>query len=674
MKKLLLLAMASVALTSIMAQPTVAPTNEQVGNPRGENSGDYNVIQSYELGYRFATLSGDGGMYDSTVNYGDGIRLLSSSLTVQSRDGHGLLFDHLVITTQGLGGDPYQSAILRIEKNRLYRYDMMWRLSAYVDPAETISFGEHAMNTTRTMQDHDLTLFPQSRVKLFLGYSRNLETGPAITTIQLYSSAGNEYPLFQNVHEETNEYRLGGEVKFLGVRLNIMHGWEDYQENSPESLTSPSTGNNPTMPSQGNNPTLGQTLNSFQSNEPMHGTSPYWRVGLFAEGHKFWAINGRFTYVAGKDAFTLNENSAGTSVGVPNQLQVVSFGNAQRPALASNLNISLFPATHVVITNQTSYSNIRMLGDSYFTEIANGTVVSPVLPFQYLGIQIFSNTTDLMFHPKKWFSVHGGFEYSDRHINSVQGQSNLGDPAPDQAPYEQSNQLKAGAFGFRLKPVKDVTISADAEVGRQNKPIYPISDGNYQAFRGRIEYKKKQFRLAAYGKTDYNINSDILTSYASHERTYGGDGSWITNSWFSIDASYTKLHLNTLGGINYFSEGIDISGESSYYVSNIHSATLGARFAILKRADLFVGYSHVQDTGDGRATPDGAGLYSALPAFQAAQTFPLRYLSPSVRLSVRITPKLRWNAGFQYYGYREQFSSAQDYQANTGFTSLSFSF
>jgi hypothetical protein len=662
MRKLILLLIAAVAA---VAQPTVAPTNEQTGNVRGENSGQYNIIDSFEVGYRFATIGGDGGMYDSTVNYGDGIRLLSSSLTVQSRDGHGRLFDRLVITTQGLGGDPYESAILRIEKNRLYRYDMTWRLSAYVDPAETISFGEHAMNTTRTTQDHDLTLFPQSNFKVFLGYSRNLETGPALTTIQLYNSAGNEYPLFQNVHEQTNEYRLGGEVKFFGVRLNIMHGWEDFQENSPESLGAPSAGNNPT---------IGQNLNSFQSTEPMHGTSPYWRVALFADGHKYWAVNGRFTYVAGKDAFALNESSAGTNVGVPNQLQVVSFGNAQRPALASNFNISLFPATHVVITNQTAFSNIRMLGDSYFTEIANGTQVSPVLPFQYLGIEIFSNTTDLMFHPTKWFTIHGGFEYSDRHINSVQGQSNLGAAAPNQAPFEQSNQLKAGAFGFRLKPVKDITISADAEVGRQNRPIYPISDGNYQAFRGRIEYKKKLFRLAAYAKTDYNINSDVLTSYASHERTYGADGSWIWNSWFSIDASYTKLHLNTLGGISYFSEGVNVTGEDSYYISNIHTGTLGAHFTILKRADLFAGYSHVQDTGDGRATPDGAGLYSALPAFQAAQTFPLRYLSPSVRLSVRITPKLRWNAGYQYYGYREQFSTAQDYQANTGFTSLAFSF
>ena len=38
------------------AQQTVAPTtDEPVSAVRGENAGVYNVVQSWELGYRFAT-------------------------------------------------------------------------------------------------------------------------------------------------------------------------------------------------------------------------------------------------------------------------------------------------------------------------------------------------------------------------------------------------------------------------------------------------------------------------------------------------------------------------------------------------------------------------------------------------------------------------------------------
>jgi hypothetical protein len=659
---------------ALCAQPPVAPTGEPTQAPRGDNVENYNILESFELGYRWHTVGGDPGMYRSTVNYGNGIRLLSSSLSAQSRDGHGHFFDQLLLNTQGLGNDPYQSALLRIEKNRLYRYELMWRSTDYFNPALTVSFGEHLMDTTRRMQDHDFTLFPQGNFRLFLGYSRNLQTGPALSTIQLFDSRGDEFPLFANIHREQNEYRLGGEARVFGFRLNVLHGWQDFKEDTPVSLPGFS---------QGNNTSDLNTLTSFKRSEPYHGTSPYWRVGLFREGKNYWAVNGRFTYVAGERAFVLDESSVGTNrVGSDVLRQVVTFGNAQRPALTGNFNISLFPASAITITNQTSYGNIRMVGNSYFVQFASGQPGTSVLPFQFLGIQTVSNSTIADFHYRPWFGVHAGYDYSNRRIRSVEGQENLGAPAPappDNVPIEQTNQLHAGTLGFRIKPAKALTILLDGELGRADRPIYPISERNYQAFRGRVEYRRRALRLTAYARTDYNTNSISLTSYASQSRQYGADASWAVGQRFSIDAGYAKLHLYTLGGLDYFANGQDVSGTSSLYISNIHTANLGARFTVLKRADIYVGYSHVQDVGDGRAgTIIGGGLLTIVPVpqppFIAAQTFPLRYLSPEARLSIRITPKIRWNAGYQYYGYNEHFADLQDYRAHTGYSSISWSF
>src|SRR5579871_3268786 len=368
-----LAALAGLLAAAVWAQPPVAPTGEPTGNPNGDHVEHYNIIQSFEAGYRWRTTGGDSDMYRSTVNYGDGIRLLSSSLSVQSRDGHGRFFDQILINTQGLGNDPYQSATLRIEKNRLYRYEMMWRSTDYFNPALTISNGEHFMDTTRRMQDHDLTLFPQSNVKFFLGYSRNLETGPALSTIQLFDSQGDTYPIFQNIHREQNEYRLGGEIRVLGFRLNVLHGWQDFKEDTPTNLLGPSPGNNPNDLN---------TLTSLQRTEPYHGTSPYWRVNLFREGARLWAINGRFTYVAGKRAFVLDETSAGTSrFGASASRQVLTFGDADRPVATGYFNISLFPTSKITFTNQTSVDSIRMVGTSYFIEYDNGLASQPVVPF-----------------------------------------------------------------------------------------------------------------------------------------------------------------------------------------------------------------------------------------------------------------------------------------------------
>src|SRR5579863_9645512 len=165
------------------AQETVAPTTgEQVGPVRGENKGDYNVVQSWELGYRYHLVGGDDGKYRSDVNYRNGVNLLSSYLTINSKDGHGKLYDEIVLNTQGLGNDPYESVTLRVQKNGLYRYDMMWRMNEYFNPGLTTAVGLHLENTDQRWQDHDLVIFPQGKFRIKLGYSRNKEDGPALST------------------------------------------------------------------------------------------------------------------------------------------------------------------------------------------------------------------------------------------------------------------------------------------------------------------------------------------------------------------------------------------------------------------------------------------------------------------------------------------------------------
>src|SRR5262249_735045 len=149
-----------------------------------------------------------------------------------------------------------------------------------------------------------------------------------------------------------------------------------------------------------------------------------------------------------------------------------------------------------------------------------------------------------------------------------------------QAPIEQSNTLNAGIVGFRLKPHRTLTLLLDGEIGRADRPLYPISDRNYHALRGRIEYKARRVRLSGYPRADINTNSTSLASYAARSRQYGVDGSWAATDWFSVDAGYGKLHLGTLGTLDYFANRQEVTGDQSFYLSNIHTATLAARIAV----------------------------------------------------------------------------------------------
>ncbi len=115
------------------------------------------------------------------------------------------------------------------------------------------------------------------------------------------------------------------------------------------------------------------------------------------------------------------------------------------------------------------------------------------------------------------------------------------------------------------------------------------------------------------------------------------------------------------------------------YLSNVHSVYWNSHLSIRRRVDILTGISRIEDTADG-SNRNGGPLYQATarPFYYSAETFPLAFTSPMARVSVKLHAKLRWNAAYQYYGYRQDFASVvipnQGYRAHTGYTSLSWSF
>ncbi len=635
-----------------------------VGPAGGATYAKYNVSQAWELGYRFASVGGDEGKYRSDVNYRNGLRLLGSSLAIRSLEGHGKWFDEIVMTTAGLGNDPYQSTTLRVQKNRLYRYDMLWRQNAYFNPGLVVSGGLHQEDLTHRWQDHDLTLLPQSAFRIHAGYGRTTLNGPALTTAQYFDSRSDIFPIFQNVRQQYNEYRLGFDASVRGFRLTVQRRWEFFREDSSASVITPEVGTVPTV------------LNGYQANGPYRGTAPGWMGNL--NGELSWiTVNARATYAGGTGSFSQNYMATGTDrFGSLQSQQIAVSGTGNRPVLTGDFNVTLFPSSRLSVINNTSVANTRMDGANSFTQFSPFSVFTTI-NFQFLGVRLFANATDVRYRASKKFDVFGGFRYADRLIRSTEEGAAAGSPLSGLSA-EQSNHTTAGVAGINWLPVTGLRLHVEGEMGRNDNPFTPASLAKFHTIKARTQYRKKNTTLGAAYQENYNNNSIVITSYSSHARTYSADASWMAKSGLSFDASYSKLHLDSLGGIAFFAgapRSSLVSNLNSVYASNIHALNLGVRIAA-RKADLFLGYSLTKDAGDGRAalatqtTAAGQVIYNV-------QTFPLLYQAPLVRVSVKISEKLRWNAGYQYYGYREDFgllSQNQGYRANTGYTSLLWAF
>ncbi len=202
--------------------------------------------------------------------------------------------------------------------------------------------------------------------------------------------------------------------------------------------------------------------------------------------------------------------------------------------------------------------------------------------------------------------------------------------------YNVTDIVQAGTAGVRIQPIHGLTINWKRKSTAPTIRWRRISPAHYQTLGGRVSYRLKKLQLSTGYKEVYNANPQfgfLLTS--SHSRNYTANASWAPKDWFTLDASYSRQHFDSLSFLAFFSStvGSQLVTGSSLYLSNIHSGNLGARFGIGRRADLYVGYSIVKDTGDGRATAIPADVTNPTTALlDSVQTFPLTYQSPLARV------------------------------------------
>ena len=219
----------------------------------GVDSGNYNIQQTIEFGYRASEINGNIDTYNTFVNLGSGVRLFDYSLDMRSLNHKGLLFDDLNFSNFGYGGDPNDVTRLHIDKNKWYDFHLLFRrdknfwdynlfanplnpaapnpigsetsgcivspptalhpgVPGYCsNPAVAVTNSPHSLDLVRRMQDYDLTLLPESRVRFRLGFSHDRDQGPGF-----FSTDSGGVPDFpENYSYTTNAYRMGVDFHVL---------------------------------------------------------------------------------------------------------------------------------------------------------------------------------------------------------------------------------------------------------------------------------------------------------------------------------------------------------------------------------------------------------------------------------------------------------------------------
>ncbi len=342
----------------LLALAVSAGAQSATPSVEGIDSGDYNIRQTTEFGYRSTDVSGNLANYNTFVDLNSGVRLFEQSLDMRSLNHNGFLFDNLSMYSFGYGGDPNDLTRLRISKNKWYDFNGSFRRDRYPwnynllanplnpvtsQPALPITSSLHSMNTVRRMSDFNLTLLPQSRVRFRLGYTRNIQEGPSYSTfggttiLDPPVGHGSQTQIFQDWKTTLNAYRMG--VDFQALPKTSFHYDEilqyfrqdtsyvdknfNYQLSNgvpvdPGIVFDTANGVPCTSPvaSSGNPPTLDPSCNAHLSYTRVgrpRNFLPTEQFSFQSESIKNVSMSGRAAYSAGEqDSHDLNEIFTGS--------------------------------------------------------------------------------------------------------------------------------------------------------------------------------------------------------------------------------------------------------------------------------------------------------------------------------------------------------------------------
>ena len=144
---------------------------------------------NFQFGYRSVDTEGALTKYKEDVNLEKGLRLFNFNLHYAPTEKLQKLFDSLDLTIYNLGGDPFESFSLSVQKVGLYKFQYSRKKSTYFYDDQALAGGglydHHTFDFERYIDSGFLKVNVNKYVNVYMNYDRYTKEGESVTTYDI---------------------------------------------------------------------------------------------------------------------------------------------------------------------------------------------------------------------------------------------------------------------------------------------------------------------------------------------------------------------------------------------------------------------------------------------------------------------------------------------------------
>ena len=521
------------------------------------------------FGYRYVDTSGALTKYKEDFNLFDGIRLFRFNIHYQPQNEG--LFDRLDVYADNLGGDPFETLSVYIQKFGNYRFRFDRRKSAYfyndMREAGGHLYDLHTFDYERVRDSGSLKVALHDSVDLIMDFDRYSKEGESVTTFDINRI---EFEFDSPINEEYRNVSIG-----LQVRLNSRYSFliqeqvMDYENSSSLFL--------PGFADGGPEARYPSALKYFHLNQPYAINSNLHALKVNAQPFDNLILQGA-VQLRGQDLdLDYSESAAGTNY--LNRLFSYSFSGTG--SFEREIQLYDFDATYLLMNKLAVLGAVR-----YHDFEQEGTLAyDGVSETSFLGYSTLGFESGLQYQFSPGIAASAGYR---REAREYQGTETVN--------FEEQT-VRSGFYGnLNLRISRLIRVSADYQHGIYDNPFTLISPTDfyrtritaglsYEGFSVDASYLRNQtasdilgelwesytdrvhFR-AGYraGPARVSAGYTLINTVHESERIVSFPPSWYGSGTFAWDVFYEGRSNLLNASLNYdISEQIKIGAYGNYY-------------------------------------------------------------------------------------------------------------